>query len=61
MKKTAAALSLLVLGAAPTLASAGILTFGALTVPTLDEGGLVALVALVGVVGGLIVRRRNKK
>ena len=61
MKKAAAILGLLVLGTAPTWAGAGGLTFGALTVPTLDEGGLIALVALVGVIGGLIARRRNKK
>jgi hypothetical protein len=30
------------------------------TVPTLDEGGLVALIALVGVVGGFVARRRKK-
>ena len=28
--------------------------------PTLDEGGLVAMIALVGVVGGIIARRRSK-
>jgi hypothetical protein len=30
------------------------------TVPTLDEGGLVALIALVGVVAGVVSRRRKK-
>jgi hypothetical protein len=28
--------------------------------PTLDEGGLVALVALVGVLGSTVARRRRK-
>ena len=28
--------------------------------PTLDDGGLVAMIALVGVIGGLIARRRGK-
>ena len=59
MKKTIAAAALFVLGTAP--AWAGVFNFGALSVPTLDDGGLVALVALVGVVGGLIARRRSKK
>ena len=59
MKKTVAAVALFVLGT--TAAWAGGFNFGALSVPTLDEGGLVALVALVGVVGGLIARRRSKK
>ena len=34
---------------------------GFFQVPTLDEGGLVALVAIVGVVGALVARRRIKK
>ena len=58
MKRTFAALALL-LGTTP--AWAGVLLFGPLSVPTLDEGGLVALVALVGIAGGLIARRRSKK
>jgi len=60
MKKIVAAAALLALGT--TSAWAGIISvnFG-LSVPTLDEGGLVALVALVGVVGGLIARRRSRK
>jgi hypothetical protein len=32
----------------------------ALSVPSLDEGGLIALIALVGVVGGILARRRKK-
>ena len=58
--KTVAAFALLVLGTAPALAQQLNLR-GALQVPTLDEGGLVALVALVGVVGGIIAHRRRKK
>ena len=30
------------------------------SVPSLDEGGLIALIALVGVVGGVLARRRKK-
>jgi hypothetical protein len=59
MIKTVAAIALVALGS--TQAWAGEFVFGALGVPSLDEGGLVALVALVGVVGGLIARRRFKK
>ena len=59
MNKALAAVTLLALGTTP--AWAGVLLFGPLTVPTLDEGGLIALVALVGVVGGVIARRRFKK
>ena len=33
----------------------------ALGVPALDEGGLVALIALIGVVGGIVARRHKKK
>lgn len=29
-------------------------------VPALDEGGLIALIALIGVVGGIVARRRKK-
>jgi len=60
MKKIVAAVALLALGT--TSAWAGVIgvNFG-LNVPTLDEGGLIALVALVGVVGGLVARRRFKK
>jgi hypothetical protein len=29
------------------------------SVPALDEGGLVALIALIGVVGGIVARRRK--
>jgi len=62
MKKTFAAITLLGLGTTPAWAGGiGGIVFGALSVPSLDEGGLVALVALVGVVGGLIARRRLKK
>ncbi len=32
----------------------------AVSLPTLDEGGLIAMIALVGVVGGIIARRRRK-
>jgi len=32
----------------------------AVTVPTLDEGGLFAMIALVGVIGGIIARRLKK-
>ena len=32
----------------------------AVALPTLDEGGLIAMIALVGVVGGIIARRRKK-
>jgi hypothetical protein len=31
-----------------------------LVIPTLDEGGLIAMIALVGIVGGIIARRRRK-
>ena len=44
---------------AVTPAHAGMFRFVP-TVPTLDEGGLIALIALVGVVGGLVARRRKK-
>ena len=43
--------------AAPALAAAVAPTVG---VPTLDEVGLVGLVALIGVVGGFLARRRRK-
>ena len=61
MKKAVAALALLVLGTAPVSAQVLLNLRGALQVPTLDEGGLVALVALVGAVGGIIAHRRRKK
>jgi hypothetical protein len=32
----------------------------AVALPTLDEGGLIAMIALVGVIGGIIARRRMK-
>jgi hypothetical protein len=48
--------ALLAFAAAPTWAGS---ILPAATVPTLDEGGLIALVALVGVVGGFIARRRK--
>ena len=32
----------------------------AVSLPTLDEGGLIAMIALVGVVGGIIARHRRK-
>ena len=57
--KTIAVLALLVLGTAPAV-SAQVLFSSPLSVPTLDEGGLVALVAVVGLVGALIARRRKK-
>ena len=60
MKKAVAAVALFALASTPAWAGA-FRVLGALGVPTLDEGGLVALVALVGVVGGLIARRRFKK
>lgn len=28
--------------------------------PALDDGGLIALIALIGVVGGIVARRRKK-
>jgi hypothetical protein len=31
------------------------------SVPALDEGGLVALIALIGVVGGIVARHHKKK
>jgi hypothetical protein len=31
------------------------------SVPTLDEWGLIGLIAAVGVVGGLAIRKRKKK
>ena len=55
--KILAAAALLALGTAPAWAGRPIFFS---QVPTLDEGGLIALVALVGVVGGLIARRRKK-
>jgi hypothetical protein len=61
MRKIVAAVALLSLASTSAWAGLGGINFGALTVPTLDEGGLVALVALVGVVGGLIARRRGRK
>ncbi len=48
---------------ASAAATAGMVTtpvFVSVPVPTLDDVGLFALVALVGVVGGYIVRRRRK-
>ena len=53
-----AALALFVLATSPAWAQFRVI--GPLSVPTLDEGGLVALVALVGVVGALVARRRKK-
>jgi hypothetical protein len=55
--KTVAAVALLMLGTAPAWAGRLIVIN---QIPTLEEGGLVALVALIGVVGGLIARRRKK-
>ena len=51
-----AVFALLAFATAPAWAGA---LLPATTVPTLDEGGLIALVALVGVVGGVIARRRK--
>ena len=31
-----------------------------ISLPALDEGGLIALIALVGIVGGVVARRRKK-
>ena len=57
--KAIAALALFTL--ATTSAAAQSIGIGnAFQVPTLDEGGLVALVALVGAVGAFIARRRGK-
>lgn len=54
MKRLAALLSsLLVSGLAQAQSQA-------VSLPTLDEGGLIAMIALVGVVGGIIARRRRK-
>lgn len=55
--KTIAAIVLFAIGIAP--AHAGMLQLVP-SVPTLDEGGLVALIALIGVVGGLVACRRRK-
>lgn len=55
--KTIAAVVLFAIGIAP--AHAAVLSV-ANSVPTLDEGGLIALIALIGVVGGLVARRRKK-
>jgi hypothetical protein len=30
------------------------------SLPALDEGGLIALIALIGVVGGIVARRHKK-
>ena len=54
--KTFAAVALLALGTTPVWAAVILPT----SIPTLDEGGLVALAALIGVIGGLIARRRKK-
>jgi hypothetical protein len=44
------------------LASAGTITpVVTESVPTLDEWGLIGLMAAIGVVGGLAIRKRNKK
>ena len=43
---------------ASSLAYGQVLT--AFSVPSLDEGGLIALIALVSVVGGVLARRRKK-
>jgi hypothetical protein len=50
---------LFLLGMGPAFA-ASLLRTTALAVPTLDEGGLAALVAIVGIIGGLIARHRKK-
>ena len=60
MKKAVAAVALFALATTPAWAGF-VRAVGSFGVPTLDEGGLVALVALVGVVGGLIARRRSRK
>ena len=55
MKRTAAVvLSMLASGLAYAQAQPPI------SLPALDEGGLVALVALIGVVGAIVARRRKK-
>ncbi len=41
-------------------AHAGLAQVVPISLPTLDDVGLVALISLVGVVGGLIARRRKK-
>ena len=61
MKKAVAAVALFALATTPAWAGLVRTVGSILGVPTLDEGGLVALVALVGVVGGLIARRRSRK
>ena len=55
--KTITALALFALGTAPAWAQFRVNFF---PVPALDEGGLIALVAVVGVVGAYIARRRRK-
>ena len=55
--KTIAAVIVFAIGIAP--AHAGALKL-ATSVPTLDEGGLIALIAVIGVVAGLVARRRKK-
>jgi hypothetical protein len=57
MKRAALLLSSLL---ASSLAHGQVAPPVAVTVPTLDEGGLFVMIALVGVVGGFIARRLNK-
>ncbi|NDP41920.1 MAG: hypothetical protein GZ089_04255 [Aromatoleum sp.] len=55
--KTIAAVIVLAIGIAPAYAGKQVLVS---SVPMLDEGGLIALIAVIGVVAGLVARRRKK-
>ncbi len=56
--KTIAAVVLFAIGIAPAYAGKQLLVNA--SVPTLDEGGLIALIAVIGIVAGLVARRRKK-
>jgi hypothetical protein len=48
-------------GASVSHALAGVSVFIPTPLPTLDEVGLIALTAVVGIAGGIAARRRKKK
>ena len=62
MIKSMLGVALFLVGMSQALAGAtNALGFFALTVPTLDEVGLVGLTVIVAVAGGIAARRRKRK
>ena len=62
MKKSLAALGLLVVGIPQALAGAtNTVVFLTPSIPTLDEVGLLGLTIIVAIAGGIAARRRKRK